>query len=105
MMIHVENLSKIFTDPKRGKRSAVDRVSFEVRAGEVFGLLGPNGAGKTTTLRMLATLLKPFSGTATMNAVDIVREPAKVRAQIGFLSGDMGLYPRLTPREDSSSAS
>jgi sodium transport system ATP-binding protein len=99
MMIHVDNLSKIFTDPKRGKRAAVDRVSFEVRAGEVFGLLGPNGAGKTTTLRMLATLLKPSSGTATMNGVDIVREPAKVRAQIGFLSGDMGLYPRLTPRE------
>src|SRR5580658_2258590 len=98
-MIKVQGLSKEFSDPKRGTRLAVDGVSFEVRAGEVFGLLGPNGAGKTTTLRMLATLLKPSSGTATLNGFDIVREPEKVREQIGFLSGDMGLYGRLTPRE------
>jgi sodium transport system ATP-binding protein len=98
-MIQVQGLSKSFTDPKRGTRLAVDNVSFEVRAGEVFGLLGPNGAGKTTTLRMLATLLKPSSGTATLNGFDIVREPDKVREQIGFLSGDMGVYARLTPRE------
>jgi sodium transport system ATP-binding protein len=98
-MIQVQAISKSFTDPKRGTRLAVDNVSFEVRAGEVFGLLGPNGAGKTTTLRMLATLLKPSSGTATLNGFDIVREPEKVREQIGFLSGDMGLYGRLTPRE------
>jgi len=98
-MIQVQALSKSFTDPKRGTRLAVDNVSFEVRAGEVFGLLGPNGAGKTTTLRMLATLLKPSSGTAMLNGFDIVRDPEKVREQIGFLSGDMGLYGRLTPRE------
>ena len=101
-MIHVESLSKTFRDPKRGTHHAVDGVSFEVRAGEVFGLLGPNGAGKTTTLRMLATLLTPSSGTATLNGFDIVREPGKVREQIGFLSGDMGLYHRLTPRETLS---
>jgi sodium transport system ATP-binding protein len=98
-MIHVLGLSKSFADPKRGTHLAVDNISFEVRAGEVFGLLGPNGAGKTTTLRMLATLLKPSSGTATLNGFDIVREPEQVRGQIGFLSGDMGLYGRLTPRE------
>lgn len=98
-MIQVKGLSKQFSDSKRGKQLAVDDVSFEVRAGEVFGLLGPNGAGKTTTLRMLATLLKPTSGTATLNGYDIVREPEKVREQIGFLSGDMGLYGRLTPVE------
>jgi sodium transport system ATP-binding protein len=101
-MIQVENLSKTFHDPKRGTHHAVNGVSFQVRAGEVFGLLGPNGAGKTTTLRMLATLLKPSSGTATLNGFDIVREPGKVREQIGFLSGDMGLYHRLTPRETLS---
>ncbi len=98
-MVQVQGLSKSFSDPKRGTRLAVDHISFEVRAGEVFGLLGPNGAGKTTTLRMLATLLKPSSGTATVNGFDIVREPDKVREQFGFLSGDMGVYGRLTPRE------
>src|ERR1700722_11120844 len=98
-MIHVSGLSKIFADSKRGTRLAVDDVSFEVRAGEVFGLLGPNGAGKTTTLRMLATLLKPTGGTATLNGFEITKQPEKVREQIGFLSGDMGLYGRLTARE------
>lgn len=98
-MIKVEHLSKSFSDPKRGTRLAVDDVSFEVRPGEVFGLLGPNGAGKTTTLRMLGTLLKPTGGTATLNGFEITRDPQKVREQIGFLSGDMGLYGRLTPLE------
>jgi sodium transport system ATP-binding protein len=94
-MIQVSGLSKTFS----GSRLAVDNVSFEVQAGEVFGLLGPNGAGKTTTLRMLATLLKPSSGTAALNGFEITRQPEKVREQIGFLSGDMGLYGRLTPLE------
>jgi sodium transport system ATP-binding protein len=94
-MIEVQDLCKAFSDPKRGTRLAVDHVSFNVRKGEVFGLLGPNGAGKTTTLRVLATLLKPLSGTARLNGRDIHTEPQKVREQIGFLSGDMGLYGRL----------
>jgi sodium transport system ATP-binding protein len=98
-MIQVQELSKTFHDPKRGTRNAVDKVSFDVKAGEVFGLLGPNGAGKTTTLRLISTLLKPSGGTASMNGFDLNREPDRVREQIGFLSGDMGLYPRLTPRE------
>lgn len=98
-MIKVEHLSKSFSDSKRGTRLAVDDVSFEVRSGEVFGLLGPNGAGKTTTLRMLGTLLKPTGGTAALNGFEITKDPQKVREQIGFLSGDMGLYGRLTPLE------
>ena len=98
-MIRAEALVKTFHDKARGSRHVVDHVSFEVREREIFGLLGPNGAGKTTTLRLLATLLKPDGGTAVINGCDIVREPEKVRAQIGFLSGDMGLYGRLTPRE------
>lgn len=98
-MIQVSGLSKKFSDPKRGSRLAVDNVTFSVQAGEVFGLLGPNGAGKTTTLRMLATLLKPSSGTATLNGFEITKQPEKVREQVGFLSGDMGLYGRLTPLE------
>ncbi len=97
--ISVTGLVKSFTDPKRGTLNAVNDVSFDVFPGEVFGLLGPNGAGKTTTLRILATLLKPTSGTAVLNGFDIVRDPGRVRQQIGFLSGETGLYARLTPRE------
>jgi sodium transport system ATP-binding protein len=98
-MIQVENLTKTFQDKARGERNVVDGISFDVRDGEIFGLLGPNGAGKTTTLRMLATLLKPTSGRALVGGHDVTAEPAAVRRQIGFLSGDMGLYHRLTPRE------
>ena len=97
--IQVRDLTKTFKDSKRGEVHAVDHVSFEVGGGEIFGLLGPNGAGKTTTLRVLSTLLKPTQGTATLAGHDIVREPAKVREQIGFLGSEAGLYARLTPRE------
>jgi sodium transport system ATP-binding protein len=98
-MIEVNNLAKSFADKKRGTVHALDGISFEARNGEIFGLLGPNGAGKTTTLRLLATILKPTSGTARIGGADIVREPEKVRAMVGFTSGDMGQYGRLTPRE------
>jgi len=98
-MIRVDNLSKTFEDKKRGTVHALDHVSFEVKSGEIFGLLGPNGAGKTTCLRLLATILKPSGGTAKLGGADIVRSPGEVRRQIGFLSGDMGSYARLTPRE------
>jgi len=98
-MIQVSDLTKTFRDRARGERAVVDHISFEVRDGEIFGLLGPNGAGKTTTLRMLATLLKPTSGRAMVGGHEVTAEPAAVRRMIGFLSGDMGLYHRLTPRE------
>jgi sodium transport system ATP-binding protein len=98
-MILVDKLAKSFKDKKRGVVHALDHVSFEVRAGEIFGLLGPNGAGKTTCLRLLSTILKPTSGTAEVGGADIVRSPESVRRQIGFLSGDMGSHARLTPRE------
>lgn len=98
-MIRVESLARTFRDPKRGLVAAVDGLSFEARAGEIFGLLGSNGAGKTTALRMLATILKPTSGTAEVGGYDIVKAPEAVRRNIGFLSGDMGHYHRLSPRE------
>lgn len=101
-MIQAEDLAKHFKDRKRGDFKALDGVSFEARAGEIFGLLGPNGAGKTTTLRILATILKPSGGTARIGGADIVTNPEAVRRQIGFTSGDMGQYGRLSPRESLS---
>jgi sodium transport system ATP-binding protein len=98
-MINVSDLTKVYRDKKRGKIVAVDHISFEANKGEIFGVLGPNGAGKTTTLRMLATILQSTEGTATIGGHDINKEPQQVRRKIGFLSGDMGLYHRLTPRE------
>ena len=98
-IIQVQNLGKTFTDKKRGTVVAVAGVSFEAHAGEIFGVLGPNGAGKTTLLRMLATILTPTSGTASVGGHDIVRESQQVRAQLGYLTGSAGLYERLTARE------
>jgi sodium transport system ATP-binding protein len=98
-MIEARSLRKVFRDKKRGDVVAVDDLSFRCQAGEVFGLLGPNGAGKTTTLRILSTALKPSAGTIEVDGVDVARNPAEVRRRIGFLSGNTGLYSRLTPRE------
>jgi sodium transport system ATP-binding protein len=98
-MIIVHELSKTFTDKKRGAVHAVESVTLEAAAGEIFGILGPNGAGKTTLLRMLATILTPTEGTARIGGFDIVREPEKVRSQIGYLTGSAALYERLTARE------
>jgi sodium transport system ATP-binding protein len=98
-MIKTFNLKKIFQDRKRGKITAVDQVSIECRPGRVFGLLGLNGAGKTTLMRLLSTSLRPTSGTAEVNGYDILTQPEMVKGEIGFLSGDTGLYPRLTAEE------
>lgn len=78
-------------------KTAVDKLSFSVNEGEIYGLLGPNGAGKTTTLRMLATLIVPDSGTAEVLGYDIVREPDAVRRNIGFLTGELRLEDYFTP--------
>ncbi|MET3132307.1 sodium transport system ATP-binding protein [Oxalobacteraceae bacterium GrIS 1.11] len=111
-MIEVRSLAKRFRMPSRkdgqprdprehdGWFHAVREVSFRCGPGEVLGLLGPNGAGKTTTLRLLSTALKPDSGSAFINGVDILREPLLARQSIGFLSGSTGLYGRLTAREN-----
>ena len=72
-------------------------MSFSIREGEIFGLLGPNGAGKTTTLRMLATLIRPDSGTAKVIGHDIVHEADAVRRSIGFLTGELKLEDYFTP--------
>lgn len=95
VIISVKNLTKKF-----GNFTAVDNISFEVMKGEVFGLLGPNGAGKSTTLRILSTLARPTSGTATIGGYDIVKEDTQVRKLIGLVSEKMIMYPRLTAKEN-----
>src|SRR5262249_29627084 len=98
-MIHVERLTKSFCDLRRGTVTAVDHVGFDVRPGEIFGLLGPNGAGKTTCLRILSTVLRPTAGIATIAGFNVDTHPAEVRARIGFMSGNTGVYDRMTARE------
>ena len=98
-MIEARNLTKTFKDKKRGVITAVDNVSFTCRPGQIYGLLGANGAGKTTTLRMLATLLRPTTGTCVIAGHDTVQASEQVRAQVGFLAASTALYGRLTARE------
>ena len=98
-MITAQNLTKVFRDRKRGEVRAVDGLNFSCRPGQIYALLGANGAGKTTTLRMLATILSPTSGTAAVAGHDVVREPERVRARVGFLSTATALYGRLSARE------
>ncbi|MFZ1054914.1 MAG: ATP-binding cassette domain-containing protein [Opitutaceae bacterium] len=98
-MIEARLLTKVFRDRKRGEIRGADAVSLRVEPGRIYGLLGANGAGKTTVLRMLGTLLKPTGGTALVAGHDVVREPDRVRANIGFLAASTALYARLTARE------
>ena len=93
--IEVDGISKRF-----GKLQAVDNVSFQVPAGEIFGLLGPNGAGKSTLIRMLTTLVPPTSGTAIVAGHDIIREPDAVRINIGVIPQNMTSDPELTCAEN-----
>ncbi len=79
---------------------AVDKLDITVESGEIFGLLGPNGAGKTTTISMLCTILKPTSGSATVNGFDIVKEANKVRKSIGIVFQEPSIDDRLTGREN-----
>ncbi len=93
-MIETQDLSKQFDD-----FLAVDGVGLQVGAGEVLALLGPNGAGKTTTVRMLTSILKPTRGWARVAGFDVVRESAQVRASVGILTEQHGLYGRMPAGE------
>ncbi|MDH3988257.1 MAG: ATP-binding cassette domain-containing protein [Gammaproteobacteria bacterium] len=96
-MIIVEDLHKSF-----GEVKAVQGVSFRAEDGKITGLLGPNGAGKSTTLRALYTVLKPDSGTATIDGINVVEDSVGARSRIGTLPHGSGLYPHLTARENIS---
>lgn len=93
-MIRLERLSRSY-----GAVLALDAVELEVREGELFVLLGPNGAGKTTTLKILATLLRPTSGTAFVDGHDVLREPGVVKRFIGYVPDAPALYDQLTGSE------
>ena len=110
-MIEVQDLVKDFKLTRKirkemgtefkNKKSlrAVDKISFTCQPGRIFALVGPNGAGKTTILRMIATMLKPTSGTIEVGGYDCQKNPQKVREKIGFMTGQTALYDRLTPYE------
>ena len=93
--IAVSDLTRVF-----GQFTAVDHITFEVRAGEVFGFLGANGAGKTTAIRMLIGLLNPSGGTARVAGYDVYSQSELVKRHIGYMSQRFSLYEDLTPREN-----
>ncbi len=91
----VERLGKTL-----GKNQVLRGISFQAQHGEIFGLLGPNGAGKTTTLRIICTLMSPDSGTVDVLGFDTRKAPEEVRRRIGVVTADIGVYPRLSAREN-----
>ena len=93
--VAVERLEKTL-----GKNKVLRGISFRAQPGEIFGLLGPNGAGKTTTLRLISTLLSPDSGTVEVLGFDTRKAPEEVRRRIGVVTADIGVYPRLSAREN-----
>ena len=90
-MLELRSVSHVYANGTR----ALDNVSLSVPAG-MFGLLGPNGAGKSTLMRTVATLQAPTAGTIMFDAVDVVAEPVRIRAQLGYLPQDFGVYPRVS---------
>src|SRR5947199_9998262 len=86
-MIEIRHLRKQYKD-----LVAVKDLNLELEAGDIFGFIGPNGAGKTTTIKMLATLLTPTAGTAYVDGIDVVRNPEKVRAILGYMPDFFGVY-------------
>jgi len=93
-MIQIENLSKTYT-----QTIAVDQLTLDIPAGELFGFLGPNGAGKTTTLKMVAGLLRPDTGRVRIDGIDIQQEPEKAKQNIGYIPDTPFLYDKLTGYE------
>lgn len=91
--ISINNLSKSYDG---GKTFALDKLNLHVKPGEVYGFLGANGAGKSTTIRTLLNFLQPTAGSATIFGMDIVDDSVKIRKSIGYLSGDVALYPKVT---------
>src|SRR4030042_4372795 len=94
-VVEVESLVKRF-----GGFVAVDTISFQVEAGQIFGFLGPNGSGKSTTIRMLCGILVPTSGKAMVYGYDVIKEPERIKEKIGYMSQKFSLYDDLTVLEN-----
>jgi len=92
-LLRIAGLSKSYS---KNKVKAVDNLSLEVKAGEIYGFLGPNGAGKTTTIKMIAGLLRPDSGTITVNGHDVQKEPVAAKASIAYVPDNPELFDKLT---------
>ena len=97
MDIILNNISKTYN---KGEVKAVNNVSFEVNAGEIFGLIGPDGAGKTSIIRILTTLILADSGTATVDGLDVVKDYKKIRSSVGYMPGRFSLYQDMTVEEN-----
>lgn len=95
-MIHTDNLTRVFKRKGEAPLTAVDSLSIDVHRGEVFGFLGPNGAGKTTTIRMLAALIGPTRGAATVNGYPLGKDDAAIRRSVGILTETPGMYDTLS---------
>jgi ABC-2 type transport system ATP-binding protein len=100
VVIRTEGLSKVFEQGKKHEVTALDKVSLEIRRGEVFGLLGPNGAGKTTLIRILVGLLTPTEGRAEVLDRDVTEDIDYIRERVALLPQEAGIYDRLTAREN-----
>jgi ABC-2 type transport system ATP-binding protein len=93
-MIDVKGLVKTY-----GAKRAVDGVSFSVKRGEILGFLGPNGAGKSTTMKMITGFLRPDSGTAIVDGIDVSKDPVAVKSRLGYLPENAPAYPEMTVAE------
>ncbi|HOJ86295.1 MAG TPA: ABC transporter ATP-binding protein [Elusimicrobiales bacterium] len=93
-MLKIENLTKKF-----GNFTAVDSVNLDIKEGEVFGFLGPNGAGKTTTVKIISGILKPTSGSVSIDGVDVINNPIESKKMISYIPDEPFVYPYLTARE------
>ncbi|MBW1777829.1 MAG: ABC transporter ATP-binding protein [Deltaproteobacteria bacterium] len=99
-VLHSEAVTVTDLVKRFGDFTAVDHVTFTVRAGEIFGFLGPNGAGKSTTIRMLCGIITPTSGSGHVAGFDLFRQPERIKESIGYMSQKFSLYPDLTPMEN-----
>jgi ABC-2 type transport system ATP-binding protein len=103
-MIHTKDLTKVFKIGKKSKENftAVDGLTLDIDEGEVFGFLGPNGAGKTTTVRMLACLIAPTHGSASIAGYEVGRDDTEIRRRVGILTESPGMYERLSAEKNLS---